>query len=103
MLRAIGPIIACLGMLTIVACGGRDPVANEANNTAGLPAVNEAAPSATGEPHGDATRPATSVPEPAASIPAALHGRWGLNPNDCVPGRSDAKGLLVVSGSDLRF
>ena len=103
MLRAIGPIIACLGMLTIVACGGRDPVANEANNTAGLPAVNEAAPSATGEPHGDATRPATSVPEPAASIPAALHGRWGLNPNDCVPGRSDAKGLLVVSGGDLRF
>lgn len=103
MLRAIAPIIACLGMLAIVGCGGRDPVAKEANNTAGLPVVNEAAPSATGEPHGDATRPATSTPQAAASIPAALHGRWGLNPNDCVPGRSDAKGLLVVSGDGLRF
>ena len=103
MLRAVAPIIACFGMAAVVACSGRDPVANEANNTAGLPAVNEAAPSATGEPHGDATKPATSTPQAAASIPAALHGRWGLNPNDCVPGRSDAKGLLVISENDLRF
>jgi hypothetical protein len=105
MLRAIAPIMACFGMLTIVACGGRDPVAAEANDTAGLPAINEPAPDATGSPPADAARPANSAALPAAAskIPAALHGRWGLAPADCTSTRGDAKGLLTISADDLRF
>jgi len=103
MLRAIAPIIGSLGMLTVVACGGREPVDKQANDTAGLPSVNEAAPSATGEPHGDKTAPGSVGVSAEARIPAALQGRWGLGPNDCMPGRGDAKGLLVISGNELRF
>jgi hypothetical protein len=91
-------------MLTIVACGGRDPVDNQANNTAGLPAPDIAAPDATGaRPTNDAT-PTVSAPAPAtAKIPAALHGRWGLSPGDCTSTRGDAKGLLIIGPDELRF
>ena len=43
---------------------------------------------------------AQAVVEP---MPPALHGRWGLTPADCEPGRSDAKGLLTIAGDGLRF
>ena len=81
MLRAIPPVIACLGMLLIVACGGSDPVDKQANNTAGLPAPNVSSPNATGAPPANDAAPAVSAPaQAAAKIPAALHGRWGLSP-----------------------
>ena len=102
MLRAIGPLISCALMVLIVACGGRDPVAKEANNTAGLPAINDAVPDATGSPPEQA-RPAIGTPAPAAAIPATLQGRWGLTPMDCTSTRGDAKGLLVVGPTDVRF
>jgi hypothetical protein len=37
------------------------------------------------------------------TIPAALLGRWGLSPADCTSTRGDAKGLLIVSPTELRF
>ena len=66
MLRAVPPVIACLGMLTIVACGGRDPVAKEANNTAGLPAINDAVPDPTGSPP-EKARPASEASRPRST------------------------------------
>jgi hypothetical protein len=97
------PFIGCFALLAVAACGGRDPVDdNAAAKTTGLPDVNVPAPSATGEPRGP-TSPAKVEPTPAASIPAALQGRWGLTPADCMPGRSDAKGLLTITANDLRF
>lgn len=43
-------------------------------------------------------------PAPAAqSIPAALHGRWGLVPADCTSTRGDAKGLLTIDATTLKF
>lgn len=104
MLRAIAPLVACLGMVAVVGCGGRDPVAKEADNTAGLPAIDDAVPDATGAAPESA--PASSAAPPAtagATIPAALHGRWGLTPEDCTSTRGDAKGLLVLGPSDIRF
>ena len=98
--------------LALAACGdSTDPVAEEAENTAGLPSIDNVAggrdgtPSADGAPptNGVATVPATGNPAPAAAIPAALHGRWGMAPADCTSTRGDAKGLLVVSGDELRF
>lgn len=92
-------------MLAIVACGGRDPVADEANNTAGLPTINEPASAASGEPPVNAAEPqdAAAPSAGAGKIPAALQGRWGLSPADCEPNRSDAKGLLVVTANRLSF
>ena len=96
------PFISLASVLAVAACGGRDPVDEKANRTAGLPDINVAAPSATGEPRTD-TQPAKPLPPSASRIPAALQGRWGLTPADCMPGRSDAKGLLVVTPDDLHF
>src|SRR6478752_2914554 len=97
------PFISLLCVLGLVACGGSDPVDRAAANTAGLPAVNDPAPSAMGEPH-VATQPAKADPAPAAmAIPAALQGRWGLTPADCMSGRSDAKGLLTIAADGLQF
>ncbi len=49
--------------------------------------------------------PAAGVSESAAvtSIPAAIQGRWALVPADCTSTRGDAKGLLIVGATDLRF
>ena len=96
------PFISCVAFLAIVACSRNDPVDETANNTAGLPNINVQAPSAAGEPHAD-TKPATSAPAAQAALPAAMQGRWGLTPADCEPGRPDAKGLMIISASDLKF
>ena len=104
MLRAIAPLIAFAGMLAVVGCGGRDPVANEADNTAGLPVIDDAVPDATGAAPESARASSGAVPAAAAaSIPAVLRGRWGLSPEDCTSTRGDAKGLLIVGPVDLRF
>ena len=98
-------------VLALAACGGNDPVAEEADNTAGLPSVDnvaggrDGAPSADGAPPTNvASAPASAAPSaPAAAIPAALHGRWGMSPADCTSTRGDAKGLLVIGSGGLRF
>ena len=102
MLRAVAPLISCAAMLAVVACSGRDPVDNMAKNTDGLPAVKESAPDPSGAPPADAVA-AQPLPASAAKISARLQGRWGLSPNDCISTRGDAKGLLIVGPSDLKF
>ncbi|WP_425071134.1 hypothetical protein [Sagittula sp. S175] len=42
-------------------------------------------------------------PETVSEIPTALQGRWALVPADCEPGRSDAKGLMIVGPHSLGF
>jgi hypothetical protein len=97
------PFVSLAIVLSVAACGGRDPVDKAATGrTDSLPDINATAHSAAGEPH-VATQPAKTLPIAAAAIPATLQGRWGLTPADCTPGRSDAKGLLTISGSDIRF
>ena len=102
MYRVIGPLLVCAMMLLIVACGGRDPVAQGANNTAGLPASDRSAPDASGAPPQKA-RPATVQQAATEAIPVSLQGRWGLSPMDCTSKRGDAKGLLVIGPAELRF
>jgi hypothetical protein len=97
------PLISLALALAVACCGKSDPVDEKAAGTAAkLPDVNAPAPTTIGEPH-VATAPARPLPAPTATIPASLQGRWGLSPADCMPGRSDAKGLLVVTSGDLRF
>jgi hypothetical protein len=98
------PFIGCALMLCIASCGRSDPVDKKAANTAGLPDINASAPTSIGEPHVK-TAPAEAAPTqaPALTIPPALQGRWGLTPGDCISALGDAKGLLVINGSELRF
>lgn len=97
------PFFSCLTVLAIAACSAGDPVDDKvARTTVGLPDVNVAAPSTTGEPRGR-TEPAKPLPAPSSAIPIALQGRWGLNPADCMPDRGDAKGLLTIGPAELRF
>jgi hypothetical protein len=47
---------------------------------------------------GDATEPAT-----ADVIPAQYRGRWGMVAADCTSTRGDAKGLITVADTTIRF
>jgi hypothetical protein len=97
------PLLACILLLSATSCTKRDPVADDANAAANLPLVNHAGPDPHGAPPENGSEPATPLPPPVATIPAALQGRWGLAPADCNPARSDAKGLLVITPGELRF
>jgi hypothetical protein len=90
-------------VLGLAACGKPDAVAKDANNVDGLPTLNKTEPSPTGAPPAGAAAPASASPTAAASIPAAVQGRWGLTPRDCTSDLGDAKGLLVINSSELRF
>ena len=107
MIRFLAPIVMISGLMSVVACSGRDPVvADEANNLAASPADVDVLPpvesvvTPTNELENGAAEP---VNDGASKIPASLHGRWGLTPADCTSTRGDAKGLLIVSGDGLKF
>jgi len=87
----------------LAACGGRDPVADEADSAEALPTLNEADPSPTGGPPPPEKAAAANETGEASLIPAAIHGRWGLSPADCISTRGDAKGLLEITADRLRF
>lgn len=36
-------------------------------------------------------------------FPTAYNGRWGMTPGDCILGASDAKGLISIQGSLVKF
>ena len=108
MLRAIAPIVSCAMMIVVVACSQRDPVADDANNTAALPVSNDIANAASNAADPSGAPPekaggATQASDPSRLIPASLQGRWGLTPMDCTSTKGDAKGLLIVSANDLKF
>jgi hypothetical protein len=98
------PFISCALIITVAACSRPDPVADNAK-AVNLPApANDVSPDPAGLPPANAAAPTTSVATtPAAAIPDALHGRWGLTPADCTSKRGDAKGLLVITRGDLHF
>ena len=90
-------------LYALTACNKPGPVDENARSAAAsLPEINATAPTTIGEPH-VATGPAQPLPQPSVTIPAALLGRWGLSPADCTSTRGDAKGLLIVSPTELRF
>ena len=100
------PVISLALIAAIAACSRPGPVANGANEITAVPAQsNEPEPTPAGGPpahHANAEAPAPQG-SPSTAIPAALQGRWGLAPGDCTSALGDAKGLLVVNASELRF
>ena len=107
MIRFFAPILVMGGLMSMVACSGRDPVvADEANNLAAAPADIDVLPpdESVGTPANELENGAAEpVNDAASTIPASLHGRWGLTPADCTSTRGDAKGLLIVSADTLKF
>jgi len=96
-------LLLCFLALAMSSCSKRDPVADDANAATSLPLVNHAGPDPHGAPPEKGAAPARSLPAPAATIPAALVGRWGLTPADCTSTRGDAKGLLLITPTEIRF
>ena len=104
-------LIALAFGLASTGCNQRDPVANGASNTAGLPSDDQVAGAKNGRASADGSAPinvvttpaSASAPDGVVAIPAALHGRWGLTPGDCTSTKGDAKGLLLVTSGELKF
>ena len=105
MIRFYFPIIALTAIATLVACSGRDPVADGANNAATADISDESATKPANELENGVAELENGVDEPSTAvvIPASLHGRWGMTPGDCTSTRGDAKGLLLVSADGLKF
>lgn len=91
------------------ACSEPGPVAKGAKNTVALTPTRQPTPhaNATGAPPSNRFEvrpgPALGADNPVPALPTAMLGRWGLAPMDCTSTRGDAKGLLIVGPSDLRF
>lgn len=66
-------------------------------------AAPEPAASTTSSQAPESEQPVDAAEPVAQTIPAALHGRWGMVPGDCSPERGDAKGMLTVDATTLRF
>ncbi len=92
------PLLAILLAGAITACEKRDPVADELNAAAPTAASDAGTGPVAGGPPGPAADASAAGP-----IPAALRGRWGMTPADCVSTRGDAKGLLEIGPDSLKF
>jgi hypothetical protein len=99
------PLITPALILAVVACNKPAPVANNVAAAAPPVAVNADARDPAGGPTGNEreSTPAAASPTAAAAIPAELQGRWGLTPADCTEPLANAKGLLVINSSEMRF
>lgn len=95
-------ILLAYGTLLLLASCSNEPAAPPTASDEPSPApvatgTASAAPQATASPS-----PSTSASS-AQTIPAAAQGRWGLVPADCTSTRGDAKGLLTIDGTTLKF
>ena len=107
-------VIPLAFLLGAVACGGNEPVDDNAENADGLAqvvaeanataeAVHDQADQTPPAPGGGDTGQTQTPPTPGAIIPAQYQGRWGMVPADCTSTRGDAKGLITVGDTSIRF
>jgi hypothetical protein len=94
---------ALILMVLLAACGSPDPVADNAGNVTALPEVEQSSPSPSGAAPAQGTPAGNAVTAAVSEIPADIRGRWGLTPRDCTSPLGDAKGLLVINATELRF
>jgi hypothetical protein len=110
-LLAAIPLILIAGA---AACGKADPVAEDAENADGLEsvvaeanatadAIRNQADDTPPAPGTNQTAPTPPDPVPGGVIPAHYQGRWGLVPEDCTSTRGDAKGLMTIGDTSIRF
>lgn len=100
------PIISFALMAIVVACNKPSPVAEGASTITTVPSgASDPAPMPSGGAPVTASGSSAGGTQAPASpaILAAFQGRWGLTPQDCTTALGDAKGLLVISGGEVRF
>lgn len=92
------PLLAMTAALALAACS-KEPDAT----------ATQSAPTETEEVFQEDAAPISEAPQEEATIasldeiPETVRGRWGLVPADCTSTKGDAKGLLEVSGDQLKF
>lgn len=107
---------AIAAALFLVACGGGsggEEGDNSSEQTVGAAPIEQTPENLMDDPNNEvvpltpeanAPVPKADFPStPVAAIPADFRGRWGMVPNDCIPARPDAKGLVTVTGDTLSF
>jgi hypothetical protein len=113
-MRAALGAIPLVFILTAAACGGSEAVDDNAENAAGLDqvvaqanataeAVHNQADTTPPAPGTNQTAPVLAQPTPGGVIPASYQGRWGMVPADCTSTRGDAKGLMTIGDTSIRF
>lgn len=101
-------------VLSAAACGKNVPVAEDADNAANLDAVvaeanataeavREQADESPPAPGTNQTEPMMPSPTPGDIIPAHYQGRWGMVSADCTSTRGDAKGLMTIGDTRIKF
>ncbi len=97
------PVLCCslVAVLALAACNqpAPEPVPSESASAQPAPpssGIGEAAPTA------PAATETGTVPV-SASFPAAVRGRWALAPDGCSAPAGDTRGLITISGSEIRF
>ncbi|VWX52187.1 hypothetical protein [Novosphingobium sp. 9U] len=116
-MKAALPMIALAAVLTLSACSkSPEQPATQPSSSDDLQPVrtspippseaSDVPPAASGSPVASptpSTTPSATQSVAANEIPAAIRGRWGLVPKDCTSKLGDAKGLLTVSATQLKF
>ena len=113
-MKPVLAVIPLAFMLGAVACGRNEPVEEEAENAAGLDqvvaqanataeAVHEQADETPPAPGTNQSEPTPAPPTPGGIIPAQYQGRWGMVPGDCTSTRGDAKGLITIGDTTIKF
>jgi hypothetical protein len=113
-MKAVLAAIPLTFVLSAVACSKNDPVDEDAENATGLDtvvaqanataeAVHEQADETPPAPGTNDEAPPPAPPTPGDIIPAQYQGRWGMVPADCTSTRGDAKGLITIGDTSIRF
>jgi hypothetical protein len=113
-MKSILAAVPLIFLLSAVACGKSEPVDKDAENAAGLETVVAEANATAAAVHDNADEspptPGThdnamtpAPPTPGAIIPAQYQGRWGMVAADCTSTRGDAKGLITIGDTSIKF
>ena len=113
-MRPINALLpAALLSFAIIACSQADPnniAIDEANNVTAADVESLPPSEETGAPVNNTAGSGLNEADDAGSempstlfIPAQYRGRWGMVPADCTSTRGDAKGLMTVGDTSIRF
>ncbi len=98
MTRTFLPLL--LAPFALAACSEPSPEPSAAATPSLAPMVSES------EALAPPVAPGASEAAPAAgaaTFPAGMRGKWGMNTLDCDPSRGDDKGAMVVSAKSVKF
>ncbi|HEY8603901.1 hypothetical protein [Tsuneonella suprasediminis] len=87
-------------LLALSACNQNAPDENNTNSETSPTGSMSGSPAT---PTPSASLPHSQQGIPEQGIPISMRGRWGLVTADCERGRSDAKGLMIVSPTTITF